>query len=108
MSQKHTEGYVIIRFCLTGQDDNDNMKALDKALWNIKDVSDNVVGTRFLFTEQDMTPERLEETYRIVAKMVKVGGKVYLPIFERLHSEIQSLKENQSMLDYALKVADLD
>ena len=55
--------------------------------------------------ESDITYERLKNCYVTVAKIVATHGDVYLPIFERLHTELEEFKNKQDMLERAFQVA---
>ncbi|MBL4679990.1 MAG: hypothetical protein JKY88_04605 [Pseudomonadales bacterium] len=55
--------------------------------------------------EIDVTLELLEECYIFMAHIVKSYGEHYLPIFERLHSEIETRKHQNKMLDTALTIS---
>ena len=55
--------------------------------------------------EIDVTLELLEECYIFMAHIVKSYGEHYLPIFERLHTEIETRKHQNKMLDKALIVS---
>lgn len=55
--------------------------------------------------DRDVSDEMLEESYLTMAQIVKLYGERYLPIFERLHEEIQSRENKKALLDAALKAA---
>lgn len=58
-----------------------------------------------MIQDKDITDELLKESYIFMAHIVKTYGEQFLPIFERLHSEIESRKEKQSMLDTAMELS---
>lgn len=53
-----------------------------------------------------MKEDDLDRCYKIMAKVVKKHGDDFLPIFERLHKEIQAREERNKLRNIALKVAD--
>jgi len=55
--------------------------------------------------ESDITDDLIEECYQIAAQVVKKYGEVYLPIFERMHSEREKRIKNRSLLEMAMEVA---
>jgi len=57
--------------------------------------------------ECDITDELLNESYVFMAHIVKTYGEQFLPIFERLHMEIESRKAKQSLLDRAMDLSKL-
>ena len=58
--------------------------------------------------EEDITLEMLEDGLRSSARLVKQYGRVYLPIFERLDSEVREWKRRDKLFEKALRLADLD
>jgi hypothetical protein len=52
-----------------------------------------------------VTDERLEDAYRTMAEIVSLYGETYLPIFARLHEELECRKGEKSMLRIAEEVA---
>lgn len=55
--------------------------------------------------KDDITIELLLDCYHIVARIVERYGDTYLPIFIRLHKEIENRKEHDRMMGYALAMA---
>ena len=53
----------------------------------------------------DVTDELLYESYVFMADIVKTYGEQFLPIFERLHSEIEIRKEKRHLLKAAIDVS---
>lgn len=47
-----------------------------------------------LFTEIDISDERLSAAYETLASIISVHGDIYLPLFKRLHEEIELRKKN--------------
>ena len=56
--------------------------------------------------EEDVTMRELYECYNKLACIIKAHGDEYLPLFERVHNEIESRKEKNRMVDIALRVAE--
>lgn len=52
-----------------------------------------------------MDRKQIEVAYNIAAKVVAEFGDAYLPIFERLHAEMQKLEKDSDIKSLALKVA---
>lgn len=50
-----------------------------------------------------MKLEELEEAYQIAARIVVDFGDVYLPIFERIKTEIDNYNKNEAMKKLALE-----
>jgi len=85
--------------------------------WSVDDYKDKLLPRRGQLISQfslvqrknvckaDITDELLEECYLFTAQIVEVFGDKYLPIFERLHAEIQIRKERRETLKKALKIA---
>ena len=55
--------------------------------------------------EIDVTDELLHESYLFMAHIVRTYGEPFLPIFERLHSEIEVRKEKRALLETAIGVS---
>ena len=62
-------------------------------------------SSRKYFEEKDITDDMLIECYTVMAHIVKAHGDHYLPIFERLHSEIENRNAKRKLLDTALQVS---
>jgi len=58
-----------------------------------------------LIKDEDVTYEMLKESYINMAHIVKAYGDHYLPIFERLHQEIQIRKKKDKMLNLAISLS---
>tara|TARA_R110000868_G_scaffold1211_2_gene9368 strand:- start:95309 stop:95578 length:270 start_codon:yes stop_codon:yes gene_type:complete len=56
--------------------------------------------------EKDVSMRELYECYNKLACIIKEHGDEYLPLFERVHNEIESRKEKNRMVDIALRVAE--
>ena len=59
-------------------------------------------------THADITDDRLRDAYRKMAEIISLQGdrgEAYLPIFARLHKEIQFRESNKSLLALAKEVA---
>jgi lactam utilization protein B len=54
---------------------------------------------------QKVTVKRVENSVRVLAKVVCIHGDKYLPLFERIHSELEQLKKKESMMELARKIA---
>ncbi|MEP1305097.1 MAG: hypothetical protein ABJK11_11150 [Balneola sp.] len=53
-----------------------------------------------------MSKDDLQECYELMAYIVNKHGDDYLPLFERLHEEIEARKEKNGLLEIAIKVAE--
>ena len=49
--------------------------------------------------------EKIEEIMRFMAQIVTMYGEVYLPLFERMQTELKLAKQRQSSLDLARQIA---
>lgn len=58
--------------------------------------------TKFI---EGITVEQLYEVYHIAASVVTKYGDVYIPIFKRLHKEVQKIEEETQIKTLALKIA---
>jgi importin-like protein len=54
----------------------------------------------------DITDEVLTESYIFMANIIKIYGEQFLPIFERLHSEIAKRKEKRHILETAIEISE--
>lgn len=63
-------------------------------------------------TSQTFTLEELEKGLKIAARIAVLYGETYLPIFTRLHDEVEKMKANQSKGNLAFmlvkKYADME
>lgn len=55
--------------------------------------------------DQNLTPEQIRKVYKIAAEVVRLYGDTYLPVFERIHEEVEKINQKQSMKTLALSVA---
>lgn len=54
---------------------------------------------------EGITVEELQASYRSAAKIVARYGDAYLPVFKRLHEEVQKLERASEIKTIALSVA---
>lgn len=47
--------------------------------------------------------EKIEESYFIMAKIIRDHGDVYLPLFKRVHEERELRKANRDLKNIALR-----
>ncbi len=52
--------------------------------------------------------EKIEEIMRFMAKVVTNYGEVYLPLFERLQTELKNIENRKSVVDFAKQIAITD
>jgi hypothetical protein len=52
-----------------------------------------------------ITKEQLMKCYHLAASIVSLYGDAYLPIFKRLHDEVEKIKCNENIKTLALTVA---
>jgi hypothetical protein len=58
------------------------------------------------YTETDkISSKDLYKSYRTAARMVDKYGEKYLPLFERLHTEIEDLKRTEELKARATEIA---
>lgn len=53
---------------------------------------------------QDITFNDIVDAYKFMAEVVTIYGDKYLPIFERLHREIEEHKEKDELLELAKNI----
>lgn len=53
--------------------------------------------------DKDVSDQMLQDCYVVMADIVNRYGEEYLPIFQRLHEEIESRRMTKELLDAALK-----
>lgn len=53
----------------------------------------------------DVTDELLYESYVFMANIVRTYGEQFLPIFDRLHSEIEIREKKRSLLEVATEIS---
>lgn len=51
---------------------------------------------------------KLKVAHDIAAKVVAKFGDVYLPIFERLHNELQTIEANYNLKSLAIQISEKD
>lgn len=54
---------------------------------------------------RDITKKDIEEDYKIAAEIVALYGDGYLPVFERVHREMEKIIEADGIKSLALKIA---
>lgn len=60
---------------------------------------------RTLMSTQSSSLQQLEHALRIAARVVVFYGETYIPIFNRLHDEVEKLKLNQDKENLAVLLA---
>lgn len=55
--------------------------------------------------DHEVTDEQLRECYAVMAEVITRYGDSYLPIFERIHKELEVRKERQTLIDEALRLS---
>lgn len=80
---------------------------MDEKAW-MESVKHQIQGIKVdrIKSEEDITLELLEECLQTSAKLVKLYGKKYLPIFERMCHEVENWKRDEHMLETAVQMAD--
>ncbi|HAA13071.1 MAG TPA: hypothetical protein DCE41_15815 [Cytophagales bacterium] len=53
-----------------------------------------------------ITLDRVRNAYKISARVVHLYGDRYLPLFERLHKELEAMEKKEVLKKIALKVAE--
>lgn len=56
-------------------------------------------------SDKDVTLELAEKCQKIVAELVVKEGEKYLPLFERVNQEFESLKKQKKLIDFAYQLA---
>ncbi len=59
-----------------------------------------------MYNSKTVTDGMLEDAYRIIARIVRDQGELYLPIFKRLHEERQLRHANKDLASVAKAIAD--
>jgi hypothetical protein len=54
---------------------------------------------------QTLTDQKLRSAYVLIAEIVTAHGEVYLPIFKRIHDEVEARKANRDLLSIASAIA---
>lgn len=54
---------------------------------------------------EGLTVNEIQAAYKIAAKIVAMYGDAYLPVFKRLHSEIEKINQAKSIKSIALEIA---
>lgn len=84
--------------------------------WNLEDCikrcspkactsTNKEVFTFIQKTASEITLDDIIDAYAVIARIVTIYGDKYLPIFERLHREIEEHKMKNKMLNIARNVA---
>ncbi len=79
--------------------------------WDIEECIDacrpkfNKRKNKNKLSESDVSFIDIEQSYKIVARIIATYGDKYLPIFERLHREIDKKKSIKHLLDIALNIS---
>ena len=60
---------------------------------------------RVALSPSDITNERLLSAYAAMAEIVALHGEAYLPIFERLHNEVEQLERKTDLLELARSIS---
>lgn len=55
--------------------------------------------------QRTVSDEDLAKAYKIMAKVIRDHGDKYLPVFQRLHEEMETRKSKQGLKDIALQIA---
>lgn len=63
------------------------------------------IYSRNILRREDVTLYLLKDVQKISAEIVKQHGDLYLPVFIRIHEEIEKRKNNQSYKQIALQIA---
>ena len=53
----------------------------------------------------EVDDERLEAAYIAMAEIVTTYGETYLPIFQRLHDELETRRSNKTMMNIAKEIS---
>ncbi len=56
--------------------------------------------------ESEITTEMVQRCYDYMAKIVVERGEVCLPLFKRLHDELESRRANDNLMNLAKKIAE--
>lgn len=86
---------------------------IDDYVERLKPVRMASISTEFVQTarrhekieKHDVTDELLEECYVLVAKIVDCYGDAYLPIFERLHYELEQRRKQKDLINIAKRIS---
>ncbi|PCJ02015.1 MAG: hypothetical protein COB14_03120 [Alphaproteobacteria bacterium] len=67
----------------------------------------------FIFKErpkrlQRVTFVEIRKAYNQIAKIIALHGEQYLPLFERLHTEITEYRERKELLNIATKIGGIN
>ncbi|MEQ9299215.1 MAG: hypothetical protein RIF33_11645 [Cyclobacteriaceae bacterium] len=81
----------------------------DDRLW-LEKVINGLKGSKIVPTPRRVSNEEinvasLEKCLKTIAKVVAEYGKDYLPIFERVYAELEKKRQQQTILDMALNLA---
>jgi hypothetical protein len=64
------------------------------------------IYNRDIIRREDITLDMLVQIKKISAEIVKLQGDAYLPIFIRIHEEVNKINEYNSYKELALKTID--
>lgn len=53
-----------------------------------------------------LTDENLQAAYKIIAGIVRQHGETYLPVFKRIHEEVELRKKQNDLLSLAIQIAE--
>ena len=81
-----------------------NSRAFLRQGWGCTTIIRSFVSGESM-SKEIVTDEELEKPYKIIAKIVRDYGDKYLPIFQRIHDEVERRKANQGLKDIALQIA---
>ncbi len=80
---------------------------MDEKAW-MESVKSKLYGINIkkIESEDEITIEMLEECLQTSAKLVKLYGKKYLPIFERMCHEVENWKRDEDLINKAIRIAE--
>lgn len=70
-----------------------------------KIITMNHILTHERLSSDDITLDLITEAYEVMARIVTQHGDRYLPIFQRLHNEIEEYRSHDSLLKLAKNIA---
>ena len=65
-----------------------------------------IMRRRKSLARSDITDEVLHESYILMANIVNLYGDIYLPIFERLHREIENSRRKRVLVKAARNISE--
>lgn len=60
---------------------------------------------RGMMQQRTVSDEDVEKAYKIMATIVRNHGDKYLPVFKRLHDEMETRKAKRDLKNIALQIA---